>query len=113
MQAHSRRCVTGAPGDKLILDRDASNNVRMTVALNANESNDVDLFAGLVPAPTPPRPKTLQEELREKRSLKLPVDELAHHVLDFLWDRFGDGVDINEAMLHRNLETYLRRTSGV
>jgi hypothetical protein len=101
---------SGCAGDKLILDRDPSGKERMRVALTGTRGvGEPDPYKGIVAAPTPPRPTTLKEEMSARRARKPPVDEVSEHVMEYLWNRYGDCISVDERMLKRRLDTYLTK----
>ena len=107
--SHRNGCI----GDKLILDRGPSGNVRMRVALSgAGGAGEHDPFRGLVAAPTPPRPMTLKEELASRRARQPPVDEVSVHVMEYLWNRYGDCISVDERCLKRSIASYLEKFTG-
>lgn len=103
----------GCIGDKLVLDRGPSGQVRMRVALSGTGgAGEPDPFRGLVAAPTPPKPMTLKEELASRRARQPPVDEVSDHVMEYLWTRYGDCISVDERCLKHSIASYLEKFTG-
>lgn len=96
----------------LVLDRKGPGGTpRMRVAIAPPGTTDSDPFRGIEVGPTPPVPTTLRSEMQAKRT-RLPIDELTNVVLNYLQDRYGDCLEVNERELRSRLHTYLATKSG-